>query len=530
MEPESGFRSCTNKHTKIVGSIYPRDRVPDDMFIKPNGEHYTTCSDCRKHNATQPNRISKRNNKSNAKIKKELVEKELIDKRFALIILRDSNNELEAHEKKLSELDHEIEFRSCNPHLHTKCVGSIYPADKVPLKMFEKSNGQYHTYCLDCRKHASAQGAIRKNKKREKDKIIKELVEKECELEFSYCTHSGHSTVVKSFHPQDLVPISLFRMEPNDPKSELFVNCLDCREYMRGYTRKFIDNVKSLAKDKGLHACISCYKLIEHCDRALNLDGTLSVHCVPCKKNDIESLAIRRQYYIDIKLEFIEKYNYSCYKCKCIFLRPNDGSLIVRKIFTYEKNGDRYGLINDKEIRVKDIIKIFHDDLEVNIIELDHLPEKDQRERGLLLPNEIYTPKKSDVSSIIGKTSVKLESLKCQHLCILCHVKETIEREKGGNKRGGLIKSKYEYVAKCKEKGCSSCKFIDPNPRFFDMDHLDISDKIESIGNMCKNPDYSLDDVIEECNKCRVLCKHCHKIHTINQVKQGLFLPKINEI
>lgn len=45
---------------------------------------------------------------------------------------------------------------------------------------------------------------------------------------------------------------------------------------------------------------------------------------------------------------------------------------------------------------VKDIIKLFHDELEINIIELDHLPEKDQRERGLLLPNEIYVPKKSD--------------------------------------------------------------------------------------------------------------------------------------
>lgn len=360
--------------------------------------------------------------------------------------------------------------------------------------------------------------------------IKKELVEKDCESEFSYCTHSGHSTVVKSFHPQNLVPISLFRMEPNNPKSELYVNCLDCREYMRRYTTTFFNNIKSLAQEKGLHSCVSCYKLINHCDRGINLDGTLSVYCIPCKKDEIESYFKRKQHYVNIKYEFIEKYQCCCYKCKYLFLKSDNDSIIARKIPTYEKYGDRYALINDKEMLVKDIIKFYYDDLEVDIIELDHLPEKDQRERGLLLSDEIYVPKKIDVSKITGKASVKLESLKCQHLCILCHVKETIEREKGENKRGGLIKSKYDYVSKCKEKGCSSCKFTDPNPRFFDMDHLDISDKIANIGKMCKDPDYSLDDVIKECEKCRVLCKHCHKIHTIKQIKQGLFLPTKKDI
>ena len=40
---------------------------------------------------------------------------------------------------------------------------------------------------------------------------------------------------------------------------------------------------------------------------------------------------------------------------------------------------------------------------------------------------------------------------------------------------------------------------------------------------MCKYADYSLDDLIKECSKCRVLCKHCHKIHTNKQAKEGLF-------
>ena len=51
-----------------------------------------------------------------------------------------------------------------------------------------------------------------------------------------------------------------------------------------------------------------------------------------------------------------------------------------------------------------------------------------------------------------------------------------------------------------------------------------------NISKMCMDPGYSLDDVIQECNKCRVLCKHCHRIHTFRQIKAGLFLPKIKEI
>ena len=435
-------------------------------------------------------------------------------------------------ESKLVQKDDESTFRKCNPYKHTKCVKSIYHVDRVPSKMFEKSNGEYYTVCSDCRNYNSLVQNKYNNKKKNNDKIKKEIIEKDCLSEFSYCPYTGHSTIVKSFHPQNLVPISLFIIEQNNPKSKLLVNCLDCREYMREYTQTFINNFKSLAEDKRLHACVSCHKLIENYERAINLDGTLGIFCIPCKEYRKQLYDKNKQQYIDIKLEFIEKYQCCCQDCKFLFLKPNDDSLIVQKIPTYEKykDGNRYALINDKEIHVKNIIKLYSDVLEFSIIEFDHLPEKDQRERGLLLPNEIYVPKKLNVSGIQGKASAKLESLKCQHLCILCHVKKTIGREKD-TKTNGITKIKYDYVSKLKEKGCSSCKFTDiDTPRFFDMDHLDIDDKIACIGKMCQDSHYSLDDVIKECNKCRVLCKHCHRIHTNKQIKKGLFSQKIKDI
>lgn len=496
MESESGFRSCTEKHTKCVGSIYHKNKVPTEMFEKANGEYYTTCSDCRTYIAARKN---KRKNKD---------------------------------KKILAENDYESEFLECN-YLHTNCVGSLYSKDKVPREMFQKSNGGYYKICSDCRKY----NAVKKNKcsekKRNTDKIKKELIQKDSELEFSFCPYNGHSNVVKSFHSKDLVPISFFRIEQNNPKSELFVNCLDCREYMKISMSKCINNINSLAEDKGMYVCRNCNKLIDHCDRAINLDGTLGTQCIPCKEYGKQLRDKNKQYYINIKLEFVEEHQCSCYDCKFLFLKPNENSLVVRKIPTYKKCGDenRYALIDDKEMYVKDIIKLYYDDLEVSIIDLDHLPEKDQRERGLLLPNEIYVPKKLNVSAASSKSSIKLESLKCQHLCILCHVKATIEREKGESVKTGLIKSKHDYVSKLKEEGCSSCKFSDINtPKFFDMDHLDITTKKTTLSKMCIDPDYSLDDIIKECTKCRVLCKHCHRIHTNKQRKQGLFLPKIKDI
>jgi len=99
--------------------------------------------------------------------------------------------------------------------------------------------------------------------------------------------------------------------------------------------------------------------------------------------------------------------------------------------------------------------------------------------------------------------------------------------KKGKNTKFGITKSKFNYVKKCKEKGCSSCGYINIDlVRFFDMDHMDINNKIANICKMCVDPFYSLDDVINECLKCRVLCRNCHRIHTDKQIKDGLFLHK----
>ena len=43
---------------------------------------------------------------------------------------------------------------------------------------------------------------------------------------------------------------------------------------------------------------------------------------------------------------------------------------------------------------------------------------------------------------------------------------------------------------------------------------------------MTKDKNYTMQDVIDEVAKCRVLCLHCHIIHTRNQRKEGIVSNK----
>jgi len=92
------------------------------------------------------------------------------------------------------------------------------------------------------------------------------------------------------------------------------------------------------------------------------------------------------------------------------------------------------------------------------------------------------------------------------------------------NSKSHFERKKLAYVNQIKinNLGCSICKYWDPNLiRFFDLDHINPTDKEECLSRMIKDKEYSMEDVIEECKKCRVLCRHCHIIHTDIQSKKG---------
>jgi hypothetical protein len=235
--------------------------------------------------------------------------------------------------------------------------------------------------------------------------------------------------------------------------------------------------------------------------------------------------------YDTIRLELIEKYEVSCQRCCCLYFKPKGDELIVEQYSTYLKSDNkRYCIVGLQEYSVSHVLSNFRHLLELSIIEMDHLTMEEQLERKLIKSSDEYCPKKNMVSALKSEDAMRLEARKCQHLCMKCHLIITIEREIGlypGLTKGRISEQeKAAYVYKIKATGCVSCGLKDETlPRFFDMDHL--GNKVDGISEMIKNPDVTLEDVIDETKKCRVLCKHCHRIHTMKQKVTGILSLKI---
>lgn len=79
-----------------------------------------------------------------------------------------------------------------------------------------------------------------------------------------------------------------------------------------------------------------------------------------------------------------------------------------------------------------------------------------------------------------------------------------------------IIKNK-NYVNKYKlNKGCqnNSCNWKGKfKPEMLDFDHIDPKLKTKCIQQMVQSG-YSLNKIIEEINKCQILCSNCHRTKT----------------
>lgn len=407
------------------------------------------------------------------------------------------------------------EFMQCNCKHHRPAV-TKYPKDKVPIKMFFKdpddiSKG-FYKLCKDCREYGQAS----KNKTKQKGKESRELV-KNGESEFLFCEYPSHSHY--SIYERNKVPKELFLN--TDSKNEFYKFCLNCREHFREYNSEIKERIKEQAITDGKFFCGRCNKIKSKEEMAINKDGKPSKHCVPCKADANEYNLKRRICYNNIRLEFIEKYGCSCQRCKKIYLKPIDNTFRVRELDTYEKDGTLMVNFEGKIYVAQFFVIYFKNLLETRIIDLDHLSEKEQRDRGILKPSDPYIGKIERVCMLGGEDAMRKEAKKCQNLCKKCHVLVTIEREIGIRGYTYLERKKKEYVDNFKSGGCTSCGFLNEVLRLFHLDHIDPEFKINHISQMVSSDKYSLEDVIYECKKTRVLCIHCHTIHTCIQKGEG---------
>lgn len=401
-------------------------------------------------------------------------------------------------------------------HLHSK-----YPKENVPIEKFLKTppvKDDIYKYCQDCRNAHTNSTTNRKINLIETNKDI--------DPNFKVCTSDAHDKKGVSIYPRESVPIAMFAYISKNA-TNISSNCSDCRAYMHKYKKDGINRKQIACESAGNFCCHLCNKMISHTDRALKKDGTQSLFCINCKytmrKNKKKRLQVLKTAFRNVQMEMMVTSGCSCQICKSIFLQPIEGTEYVIELPTYEKSGKRYVNYKGETYVTSDFLKIFANLLEFRIIELDHLSEVEQRERGIIGPNEAGIKKKDRVSALFNEYSMREESKITQNLCSKCHVIQTISREKGEYIYYGKILEKKNYVDNLKrESGCVVCKFFDESLlRFLELDHLNPDEKISGICEMIQQGKYTLEELIEECKKCRIICRFCHVIHTDNQRKLG---------
>jgi len=423
-------------------------------------------------------------------------------------------------------MEEDFTFVRCTGGNHgMECVGSIYPKDRVPEHLFRKdpknSNSKLYKQCWDCRNYQ------RKGRLKLKNAVNKQKSEVLYQQrKYLHCQSNSHNVSGSPYNKTE-VPIEKFI---NKESKDTFYNyCEDCRNY-KSLTLKEWRSKTVMSIESDLFFCLACNNKKPINEMYVKKNGQMSKNCLKCKdlkkkwsKNGTDA---QKANYKTILYNRIKEDQSCCVRCKCIFLTPLNNTIIVRKYETYLKeDGLRYFNYEMKEYSVMFLIENYKESIELSAIQLDHMTEFELREKEILKEDEIYIPKINSVSAIRSIKTQNLESMKTQHLCLKCHLEVTIEREKGTYKIKNPLKlCKFEYVNGIKLGGCISCGYKNENLlRFFDMDHLDPKIKVSTVSQMVQNKNYTLQDVILECYKCRVLCKFCHSIHTSIQRKSGMF-------
>lgn len=92
-------------------------------------------------------------------------------------------------------------------------------------------------------------------------------------------------------------------------------------------------------------------------------------------------------------------------------------------------------------------------------------------------------------------------------------VKNKKGKKKQENQNKRYNKNKIAVLEFLKKSSCENCGNSDY--RVLEFNHINREEKSFEISNGLF---HSLDSIFEEIKKCNVLCRNCHKIHTIEQL------------
>ncbi len=287
-----------------------------------------------------------------------------------------------------------------------------------------------------------------------------------------------------SVYQKEFVPLDKFI---NPYNNSYYKICLECRQYINQNRNNRKHKKDVVVSD--LYKCNGCRNL-----RTKDFCDTCSLKSLEVAKTKIE---IHRL----VIWERIVEVGCCCELCKRIFIKKPDGA---------------EGFLIGNNINT-----ITQFDIEYRNLEWDHLTEKEQLQHF----GCFYGLKTKGVSEIYAYESKKAESRKCMLVCLYCHVLKTIERrDERVRPLASREQEKLVYINNKKlEVGvCQICGIgVDvTNLSYFEMDHVDPTTKLHAISDILgTSAMFTMDCLINELNKCRLVCKYCHRIHTGDQTK-----------
>lgn len=409
-----------------------------------------------------------------------------------------------------------LRYCECRTHFERYYEGKTpYRWDEVPIEEYivyrkGKPTCQKTRKCRACREH--------RNKKRDnrKEKIIEKWTQ-QGDNRFLPCMseiHSGHSKYLPWRVPRNLL---------TDGDTQ-FVDCSDCRSH-NNFTRECLRKYREGNLKDNQRMCARCKGV--HCEEYFRMhDGNgFYRQCPRCrmsKRFQNRRHNRKRRTLIDsYMLKKAIEIGGCCEICKRIFLEGDtEDGLPLEIINTYydENVGARCLYYDGEQYEASSFIQDYIDSIDFSVIDCDHIPMEEMLRRGLIDSPEEHQKKMCDLARCC-LSKIPEEINKCQFLCHRCHVIVTTQRQKGEGNECKETKQKHEYTNMLKAyKGCEICGDCDPSiPEYFEFDHKDPTQKCFSIADGVQYGGCSIWDLINECNKCRVLCGLCHRGHTANQ-------------
>jgi len=283
-------------------------------------------------------------------------------------------------------------------------------------------------------------------------------------------------------------------------KQLITLRCNTCRNHNCKYNQKSTTKKKNeLVENSETHKkCHSCLNILEH-----NEFINDNVRCVRCNdrsarenKKIRESMLLAEQMYPGYKL------------CHCGNLEPEE--LFISEITGHI--GKICSVCRTKGLEKYDVLREFYVQLKTNKGPCVECGETDVRilEFDHVNPDE----KLCCVYRCGSIDSMITESAKCEMRCGRCHIRRSKQqRNYGSASSPGQI---YVNNKKIQIGGCVFCTWFDPDLlEALQFDHIDPATKTYNVSALARDGDIAKIDI--EIALCRLLCIHCHKLHTIDQ-------------